>query len=55
MEVLFSYKRSHPVSLPAVVPETGRDLDIRYLIKWLLENILSDKNRPDLFAQGESV
>jgi hypothetical protein len=48
MEVLFSYKRSHPVSMPA-------KSTIKDLIKYLLEEMLSDKTRPELFAQGETV
>ncbi|KAK9900594.1 Urm1-domain-containing protein [Cystobasidium minutum MCA 4210] len=53
MEVLFSYKRSHEVALP--YPEDGTEPTIRYLIKWLLDNLLSDQSRPELFAQGDTV
>jgi hypothetical protein len=57
MEVLFSYKRSHEVDLPYEDDAKGgkRPPTIRYLIKWLPDNLLSDKKRPDLFAQGDSV
>lgn len=51
MEVLFSYKRSHDIKLPY---EDGKPT-IRHLIKWLLDNFLSDKSRPELFSQGDTV
>lgn len=53
MEVLFSYKRSHDVKLPC--QDGDKPPTIRYLIKWLLDNLLSDKSRPDLFSQGDTV
>lgn len=53
MEVLFSYKRSHEVSLP--YEDNGKKPTIKYLIKWLLDNLLSDQTRPELFAQGDTV
>lgn len=53
MEVLFSYKRSHEVSLPC--EDDGKKPTIKYLIKWLLDNLLSDQTRPELFAQGDTV
>ena len=53
MEVLFSYKRSHPITLDRT--SAPGPLDIRYLIKYLLDHLLSDKTRPELFAQGETV
>lgn len=53
MEVLFSYKRSHDIKLP--YEEGNKQPTIKYLIKWLLENLLSDKSRPELFAQGDTV
>ena len=54
MEVLFDYKRAHQVQIPKKT-SSNADVDIRYLIHWLVENLLTDKTRTDLFAQGESV
>ncbi|KAH8926527.1 ubiquitin related modifier 1 [Atractiella rhizophila] len=39
----------------AIKGEGEKRTDIRYLISYLLHHHLSDKNRPELFAQGESV
>lgn len=52
--MLFSYKRSHDVKLP-YQGAGDKPPTIRYLIKWLLDNLLSDKSRPDLFSQGDTV
>lgn len=83
MEVLFSYKRSHPLTLPATVPvaaptatatstdgkgdasrpataaaaatAAARPVDLKYLIDCLVREMLTDKSRTELFAQGETV
>ncbi|KAI5475935.1 hypothetical protein MNV49_000710 [Pseudohyphozyma bogoriensis] len=36
-------------------PSEGRPADIRYLIWWLREYLLTDKGRPELFVQGDSI
>ncbi|KIO22413.1 hypothetical protein M407DRAFT_245184 [Tulasnella calospora MUT 4182] len=69
MELLFSNKRSHRVSIPAHVPapppptasaspatdrpDTPRPSDVNYLIHWMKENILTE--RVELFMEGDTV
>jgi hypothetical protein len=71
MELLFSSIPSHTVSVPrfytssmlssspppstAPTPTEGTKTDIRFLIWWLREYLLADKNRPELFSQGETM
>jgi hypothetical protein len=70
MEFLFDNKRQHTVDVPAfsdgdvngvsedspaLTPMTSKGADIRFLIKWMLDNLLVDRARSDLFVQGETV
>ncbi|GAA98622.1 uncharacterized protein L969DRAFT_50369 [Mixia osmundae IAM 14324] len=71
MELLFGSQRSRTVRLPthydaaslaqgdlgaALSSSTAsRATDIRLLIAYLLERELQDKQRPDLFVQGQTV
>lgn len=44
-----------PAPSTAPAPLQGKQTDIRYLIWWLREYLLDDKNRPELFSQGETM
>lgn len=44
-----------PAPPTAPAPLKGKQTDIRYLIWWLREYLLDDKNRPELFSQGETM
>ncbi|ORY88844.1 hypothetical protein BCR35DRAFT_301197 [Leucosporidium creatinivorum] len=46
---------SSPAPPTAPAPLQGKKSDIRYLIWWLREYLLDDKNRPELFSQGETI
>ncbi|KAK4058274.1 Ubiquitin- modifier 1 [Microbotryomycetes sp. JL221] len=39
----------------APTPAQGQPTDIRFLIWWLREYLLADKDRPELFSQGETI
>ncbi|KAM0788282.1 hypothetical protein ACM66B_001428 [Microbotryomycetes sp. NB124-2] len=45
--------KSNPKHAPQ--PVNGKQTDIRFLIWWLREYLLSDKDRPELFSQGETI
>ncbi|KAG8896040.1 Ubiquitin- modifier 1, partial [Tulasnella sp. 403] len=53
MELLFNNTRSHRVTLPSCVPESTRPSDVTFLIRWLSENLLTE--RKELFVDGETV
>ncbi|KAI0791528.1 ubiquitin-related modifier 1 [Irpex lacteus] len=64
LELLFSNQRSHKVSIPAYVPPppddappqekpSGRRADITYLMYWLRDNLL--KEREELFIENGTV
>ncbi|PCH36894.1 ubiquitin-like modifier 1 [Wolfiporia cocos MD-104 SS10] len=57
LELLFSNQRKHDISLPERVPadghESGRPVDIAYLILWLRDNLLQE--RAELFVENDSV
>ncbi|EJU01329.1 ubiquitin-related modifier 1, partial [Dacryopinax primogenitus] len=57
VEVLFSNKRNQVTTLPAIAPSSGthpeRPADLRYLIRWMSDNLLTD--RKELFMDGETV
>ncbi|KAI0701833.1 ubiquitin-like modifier 1 [Cytidiella melzeri] len=67
LELLFSNKRSHKVTIPSHVPvpadanptpkpegkKSGRPADITYLIYWLRDNLL--KEREELFIENGTV
>ncbi|KAJ4187333.1 Ubiquitin- modifier 1 [Fusarium falciforme] len=48
LEMLFSDKRHHSLSIPAVTPE-GKPANIAYLIDHLCQNVMQD-SRKDLFV-----
>ncbi|KAG8754905.1 Ubiquitin- modifier 1 [Serendipita sp. 396] len=59
-ELLFGNVRSHDISLPSMANATqsgskqsGRPADITFLIQWMKENML--KEREELFVDGETV
>ncbi|GAA5947325.1 hypothetical protein JCM3775_005365 [Rhodotorula graminis] len=45
---------SPPASPPAPLDE-GQETDVRFLVWWLREYLLSDRSRPELFSQGDTV
>jgi len=64
LELLFSNKRSHRITLPDTVPQasnstnltnpvTVKPLDIAYLIHYLRDNLLTE--RPELFVEKDTV
>ncbi|CAF3459445.1 unnamed protein product [Fusarium graminearum] len=48
LEMLFSNKRQHALSIPAV-GQDGKPADIAYLINYLCQNVMDD-SRKDLFV-----
>ncbi|GAA5837291.1 hypothetical protein JCM3766R1_002185 [Sporobolomyces carnicolor] len=70
MELLFSSIHNHKITVPrfyspstlaqtglseAPTPSEGTKTDIKFLIWWLREFLLEDRDRPDLFSQGETI
>lgn len=71
MELLFSNQHKHTVTVPryfdpsllsaspvppsAPIPTTGDKTTIKFLIWWLREYLLADRQRPELFSQGDSM
>ena len=57
MELLFGNVRSHQVSVPSQAPAVGsgpeRPADLTFLIQWMKENML--KEREELFVDGPTV
>ena len=65
LELLFGNKRTHVLSLPAVVPEDEEEngkptltpksapRDVTYLIRHLRTHLLTE--RPELFVEGDTV
>ncbi|KAI0074619.1 ubiquitin-like modifier 1 [Panus rudis PR-1116 ss-1] len=68
LELLFSNQRSHKITIPARVPSEnsskagddtesteseGRPVDLKYLIFWLRDNLL--KEREELFLENGTV
>lgn len=51
LELLFSNQRSHQVNLPN--EKDGKPADITYLMYWLKENLL--KEREELFIENGTV
>ncbi|EIW65940.1 hypothetical protein TREMEDRAFT_35753, partial [Tremella mesenterica DSM 1558] len=55
LHLLFSQKPKHTIHIPCQIPQS--DLpeapDMRYLVRWLKENLLSE--RPEMFGEGDSV
>ncbi|KAK4051940.1 Ubiquitin- modifier 1 [Microbotryomycetes sp. JL201] len=45
--------KAHPAAAPR--PASGKQTDIKFLIWWMRWYLLSDKDRPELFSQGESI
>lgn len=52
LELLFSNVRSHRITIPAVIDD-GKPVDINYLIFWLRDNLL--KEREELFLENGTV
>ena len=70
MELLFSSIHNHKITVPrfyspstlaqtglseAPTPSEGNKTDIKFLIWWLREFLLEDRDRPELFSQGETM
>jgi len=56
LELLFSNKRKHVVTVPSTVPKghrKGEPVDINFLIHWLKDHLL--KERPELFIESGTV
>lgn len=52
LEVLFSRQKSYKVDIPST-KDDGKPTDLKYLIHWLKENLL--KEREELFLEGDTV
>ena len=52
LHLLFSSKPKHTAKLPKIT-EDGSPVTMRYLIKWMKENLLSE--RVEMFGDGEGV
>jgi ubiquitin related modifier 1 len=55
LHLLFSQQPKHTIYVPRTVPETSpaAPTDMRYLIKWLKGNLLSE--REEMFGEGDGV
>ena len=53
LEMLFSNKRKHSVSLPARLSD-GNPPNIAYLLQYLVENVMKDE-RKELFILEDNV
>ena len=55
LHLLFSSKPKHVIHLPKTIPdsEPSRPVDVRYLIKYLKSDLLSE--REEMFGDGEGV
>ncbi|KAK4168056.1 ubiquitin-related modifier 1 [Cladorrhinum sp. PSN259] len=49
LEMLFSNKAKHTVSIPSVDPTSKAPINIGHLIRYLLDNLITD-DRTDLFV-----
>jgi len=52
LELLFSNQKSHKVNIPAITAD-GKPTDVSYLILWLRDNLL--KEREELFLDNKTV
>lgn len=52
LELLFSNQKSHTVNVPTITAN-GKPPDVNYLIHWLRENLL--KEREELFLENDTV
>lgn len=55
LHLLFNSQPKHTIKLPSAVSGTGRKSDVRYLIRWMKDELLSDRERVDMFGDGEGV
>lgn len=53
LHLLFSSQPRQTVSLPKVTPGDARPVDVRYLIQWMKDEILSE--RVEMFGDGDGV
>jgi len=53
LHLIFSQQPKHTVYLPRTVPGTDRPTDIRYLVAWMKDNLVTE--RADMFVDGEGV
>ncbi|KAF8978555.1 ubiquitin-related modifier 1 [Cyathus striatus] len=67
LELLFSNKRSHQISIPAIVPKdnhtpkpdapvaahNSKPADVTFLIHWMKDNLLQE--RVELFMENDTV
>ncbi|WVQ77854.1 hypothetical protein IAR50_007551 [Cryptococcus sp. DSM 104548] len=55
LHLLFSSKPQHVARLPRFVPDTTppQPLNMRYVVKWMKENLLSE--REEMFGEGDGV
>ncbi|TNY18526.1 ubiquitin-domain-containing protein [Rhodotorula diobovata] len=42
-------------SEPPAPRDSGTETDVRFLVWWLREFLLEDRDRPELFSQGDTV
>lgn len=55
LHLLFSQQPRHTVYVPRTIPDTdpAQPLNMRYLIRWLKGNLLSE--REEMFGEGDGV
>lgn len=55
LHLLFSQQPRHTIHVPRTIPGTDpvQPLNMRYLIKWLKGNLLSE--REEMFGEGDGV
>ncbi|ODN72772.1 hypothetical protein L202_08207 [Cryptococcus amylolentus CBS 6039] len=55
LHLLFSSKPQHVARLPRFIPDTtpAQPLNMRYVVKWMKENLLSE--REEMFGEGDGV
>ncbi|ORY26332.1 hypothetical protein BCR39DRAFT_541344 [Naematelia encephala] len=53
LHLLFSQKPKYTIHIPRTIPSTSQHTNVKYLIQWMKENILSE--REEMFIDGDTV
>jgi len=54
LELMFSNKATHDINLPSKIPGTTQAANVRYLLKYLCDELMRDA-RKELFVLDESI